>query len=443
MKNIVKWAMLVAAFCSPAAVVGQEPEAKADQVAPDQTAEGAPTVEAPAGPKAEVEAMRAKYAAIAAAYGEQPDLTSAQKSRLERSNAEVERRFKSLEEQIAKYEEAEYNAGAVFRKEFDFATIPSFERTKFVDENDAQLKKIVSLLGGKEADQVEGIILFEKLRESHQGLPRFKDAAPLYVKCVTRLERKWRLSKERLERDRQKMNTNARNKATEVEDSQYSRLEQKLSAAGKDISRDWFVPGKYIGNVRVLDRLIQRASNSLQSQFNTPVAEAGTLPDLLNAYWVKIDEAVQCLMVGNAEQAMQMVDSNDAYNALMALPHCCIPDDLKNDIRKQHQEVKTEIRNRSLESGRKERDKSYARSAIDRDLSAIERTVERLTDDLEAIKEEAARKAEEEAERKAEEEAAAAAEAEEAAAAENDEEDTPKPAKKKKSKKRSAKSDKE
>ncbi|MCH5285097.1 MAG: hypothetical protein J1E42_05800 [Akkermansiaceae bacterium] len=422
MKKVMNWVLLAAAMSFPGVVVAQ------DEPAGEETAAvaGGTTEETLRG---QMSRLSQKLDELRKGYEELQAPSASVTSRLQRNVESVERSLKRLEELVGKIVELELKEHSVYAVEYQFSVIPMDQRTKYEEEVTAQLREVIKLLGGKESDQIRGFVKFEKLRETAQGVGAFKEASDLYNKAISRLERKWRSLKDKIEKDRAKMNTNKRAKAEEVEEAQVRRLEQKLSESGLDFNRDWFAPGGLQSvNLTVLDRVIQRAKQSMQSQYNRPVAEYGQVPEKLSVFWATMDEAVRALQAGNPEKASDLVDDNKALQELSSMHRCCMPDELKNNLRKEVQEFKSRIRSLSGEAKKLERDKMREMTSFEREQGSAERVLERMQEDLSNAREDAARRAEEEAERKAaEEEARREAEEEE----EEEEEVKPKPAPKK------------
>lgn len=439
MKRIINWVMCAAVFSAVGVLPGQDDAAEDEETS-------AETAAAELSAADQIKTMRERLEGVRKAYAELKEPRATLKSRMERNEEESKKRIKNMEEYMSKVAELDGKVRARYQEEYAFQVVPVEERTKYADEGGAKMKKAIALLSskGKESDLIEGIVLFEQMRDSYQGIPRFKEASELFVRVLNRLERKWRNTKDRVERDRQKMSDSNRTKVLDMEESAFKRLEQKMQESGKSIDRDWFAPGsKYSGNLRVLERMIQKAKTSSQASANRPVEHAGEVPDMLARYWAVVDDAVAKMRSSDTEAATRLLDENEDYRTLTSLPRNCVPETLKSSLREQHQKLRSEMTTRAREVASLTRERDRAKVNFERELRNMERSLERLQEDITLAKDDEARRAAEEAERQAEEARRAEEERREAEAAEEDddeeadEEEAPveKPKKKKKSKK--------
>lgn len=364
------------------------------------------------------------------------DVSKSFTARYERYKKEVQERLKKAEEGQQKASELRAEYDQFLKEPYTFHTIPEEKRNEYEETGTALMNEVVALLRGKEPDQIAGVIKFEKVQAEYQGIPGYTAALEQYKKVTDRLEKKWSAARDRITKERQKYSPAMRQKVEDAEQAAYKRQEQKMESAGKDISRDWFVPTSTMtANLPLLEALLQRVRAAKRAATTAPAPEAGKVTNMLQEYWNSVDELVQQMRDGHADKAIEMLNDNKNFQDLSMTHRSCMPEQFRQDLRTQNSELKSDMRKRLNDARSRERAIQRVVSDSDRELRYAESRLDAIAEDIDREKEEMARKAEEEAERKAEEEAERLAAEEEAAEDEAAEEPAPKKSKKKRKKK--------
>lgn len=349
---------------------------------------------------------------------------------------EAKNKLKSIEESQKKLDELKVRKENAISADYAFGVMPVENRDKYEREGGEMATKVASALKGKsEAERLTGLAQFEKLRETYQGLPQFKDVRALYLKTVNAFDKKWTGFAERLKKDRQKSaNTNGRNdKLLELEERQYEKLARKMEAAGGNIDEDFFLPVPT--NARMLEKALARLKRSSQNSLNKVQENVEDVVTLFKEYWTQMDTARERMLAGEYAEVLTILNESEPSQALCSVSHYVMPQEYKELIRKQNEELRNEVRRRQNELQNIEREEGREKNVIGRELTSITLRLDRAIESLVEEKALEVRREEEAAAEAAEEEARLAAEAAEAA---DDQEDEPaKP--KKKSKKKKAK----
>ena len=427
MKKIVYWLMLAAVLSVPNAPVVQN--AAAEEEGQEETAE---TQNSP-------ESLRSRLAELDQSVAELKDPAKSFVAKYERTKKDVETRIRNVEENQRKLAELQDKLKAVTEQSYTFTVVPPDKRYEYEDEGNRMVKHVAELLAGKEPEQIEGLILFEGVHAQYQGITEYPAALAQCRKVVDRLEKKWTAAKERLTKERQGYSASTRTKVEENEQNVFKKQAQKMEKDGKDIAKDWFVPTSgAMKNIPLLDALLQRVRATKRTVSQEPAEDAGKVTPLLHEFWGSMEAVVSTMQRGETEAAMEMLNDSKAYQDITSVSRYSMPDQYKQDIRKQHQELRNDMRKRMNEERNIQRDIQREQTSMEREINFASSRLEQMAEDVEREKNEIARKAEEEAERKAEEEARRAEEDDAAADGGAEGADADKPAKKKKKRKKTA-----
>lgn len=434
-------AALAAAYTAPAA---DEPAESNAPAAP--AAESAPPAgETPAAAEEEEKDVaafaRRKLDEAAAIYGSLEKPNRVTRSSYERLVADINDHLGKLDEAKKQVEELETKKMDAAVREYTLS-VPAEERDKYEREGGELAKKAISSLNAKgENSQIEGLRMFETLRETYQGVPDYKEARSLYQKTVNKFSRKWSTLREGMKRERQKWPASRLDKTLENENLQFTNLARKMESKGLNIEEDWFVPVP--NNSVMLDRALDRAKRAASMLQNKSVESApADVTALIREFWSSMESASALISQGKLEEASALVADLSVYREISSVGRHILPDVFRDNIKKQYEEVRSEVRERQNAVRNVEREISRAMIAHDREVSYLKSRIERMMESVEMAKEEEARRAAEAAEeaaREAEREAELKAEEERLAkeAAEDDEDDeAAKPKKKKGGKKK-------
>lgn len=381
-----------------------------------------------------IDTLHKRIEAVDKEFSELASPSESFSSRYKRFQDDASERMKKIEGYKQQADELVEKKRQIVTAEYEFTVIPPADRDLYEREGSEMVKKTRALLAGKsDADLVEGLQLFEKMSETHQGMPEYKELSSIYQRTLVKLEKKWDGIRSRIKKDRQKMTSSKVDKMVENETLMYERLAKKMDAAGKNIEEDWFAP--QLTNTVMLDKALERLKRVKQTTVNRG-DEPVNVPELLRKYWEFMDSVRDTMVQGKLEDALNMFTQDDAYRSLNSVGRYSLPENLKEDIRKQYENLRSEMHKRQNNFRSAEREETRAISAFEREARSLESRIDRMHEDIGHEKEEEARRAEEaaeaaarEAERKAEEEREAA---------ENDDEDVVKPKKKKGKKKKKA-----
>ena len=435
----------VAAFAA-ACVLPAADDAAVDSVVDSQAPAAAEAADAePAAgedaavEKGPIEAMREKMAKIDKAYSELEKPTRILSEKYTRMTGDVQEAIKKLEGLQSQLDELETKLKNS-SEDFEFSVVPTDERYKYETEGNELVKKVIDNLSSKNENKlIEGLQLFEGLRANYQGVPRYAEAAELYQRVIAKFEKKWSSLLESVKRDRQKMRTTNKDQLAESEKRQYERLEKKMESEHRDIEEDWFLP-KPTDNMLMLDKAMSRVRRAKNSISTRSADTQANVPELLHKFWDNMDAVKELMVNGKLEEAEDKLKEDDSLRSLSSLSRTQLPDNIRNDLRKQFQALSDELRNRQSSLRKMNTELNSTKSAFERQARSLDTRMDRLSDDLQFAREEEIRRAEEAAARAAElkaEQERAAAEA--AAEAEEDAADAPqKPKKNKKSKKKQA-----
>ena len=453
MKRILFYTCLAAFTAACVAPAADEPapaapaagETPAPAAAEDESAEGE---EAPAAAEEEKEASAADIIAALKKRKEEidrlfADLAKPNKSTTQMYNRhveEVKERVKKMEEiktQMDELEAKQRNSGGV---EYIFSTVPEDERYKYETEGNELATKTLNALNGKsEAAQIEGLRLFEMLRETYQGLPQFKEANAIYQKLVSKFEKKWSTLLDNIKRERQKWPASRKDKVTEGEQAQYDYFVRKFEGEKRDVEEDWFLPRP--NNALLVDKALARARRAKTVMQNRTLEDGGKVPELLHLFWANMDEVRDLMVAGKLEEAYDKSGDDKSGRELLGMNRYMLPESVKEGIRKESDALRNEIRKRQGEARSLDRDITRVRTSFEREVRYLEARMDRMLDTLLAAKDDEVHRAEEAAAREAE--IKEQQEREAAEAAEDDEDDDEaadeKPEVKKSKKKKSSK----
>lgn len=428
----------------PAAAAEEAGSTVADEAESPEAEEQSAPGEELRSPEEIIEDLRKKEEAVDRAFAalQKPNRTLT--ASYTRHVEEVKERMKKLEtcRDELKVSKERLQAGV---EEYAFNIVPENERYTYEVEGNELVKNVLGLLNSKsEPVQVEGLQKFEQIRDSYQGIPLFAEAQEAYQKVVGKFEKKWVSQQEALKRERQRLSPSRLEQVNDSEQKAYDKLAQKMAQQQLNIDEDWFLPKS--NNSLMLVQAVTRVSRVKSSIQYARTATPVDIPALLHRFWEEMDETLALMNAAQLDEAYKKLQDSQPYRELMAQGRK-LPENVKEGIRNQAEEMRVEIRKQQTNMRNRERDTARAASAFERERRNLETRIERIKGVLDSAKVSEERRAEEaaarEAELKAEQERAAAEaaaaeaeaaaeEAEQAAEAEKPEVKAPKKKKKKK-----------
>lgn len=437
---------MAAVYAAPAA---EEAEPAAVQDAPvaedrseDEAGESAAEEEKELTPEETLTVLRRKMEDINKAYAELTKPSRNITSMYTKLVEEAKERTGKMEDLKRQMEEltAQLNAES---EEYVFSVVPEDERFSYETEGNAMVKKVIAALSSKsETAQIEGLQNYEVVRDTYQGIPDFAQAYTLYQNVVAKYEKKWNSQLESIKRERQKWSSSRADQTNEGEQRQYDKLAAKMASEHRNIDDDWFLPKS--GNALMLEQALTRARRAKSASQNKILSKDADIPTMLHQAWDDLEGARALLNENKLDEASNKMSEDESLRELMNAGRLLMPENVREGIRKQAEEMRTEIRKRKTDRQKMERDRVRANSSFARENTILGTRMTSMADMIETAKEAELRRAEEAAAREAElkeeqerlaAEAAEEAEEEKAENAEKEDEPVQKKPKKKKKKK--------
>ncbi len=394
-----------------------EPEAPTPQ--PE---EAAPAAEAPAQEAAAPAEAEAKPAEAAAAAEEQPapaaqpaptiienrqaqnaslrlreKLASADEEykALRAPSRALERRMSStrerivgmldkLDQQALKVAELQQEFNSSGRGEFEFKLVSEEQRTQYQRDGEAAYKAMVIDMKEKPgARKVGGIDKFEIMRDRYQGIPEYKSAYEWYIKTLHALDKKWAKMLENEQKRRKSAPPAKKSAMAEADKVELSKFTAALKADGDDIAATWFNPRPR--NMEMLKLATHKVSDALRRNEGAQLDEAvGTVPSLLNQFWIAMDDARRLMVEGQLEQAEDVLKKDASYDLLRRIHPNIFPKEYREPIMEQRKVLEDEIRTRK-------RNVRGTMTKLEREASQLERSAGSAEAQINALLEEVRR----------------------------------------------------
>lgn len=426
---------------APAAA--ETPEAKADGAQGGEDAAGEEEEASSTEGKDALEVMAAKNARLDQVYASIEKPNRATRDRYSAHTKDYKERLEKIEGIRKQVEELTAKKQTLLSLPYEFSIVPEESRYVYEQEGEELAKKVYDALNSKsETTQLEGLRRYGALKESYQGLPRFKEVTNAYQKVVFRLDKKWNTLRDNIKKERAKWPHSKLDKLMESERTQYDALVRKMESSDLNIDEVWFLPRG--NNSLMLEKALEHSRRAKQSLQNKSVDVPNNVPQLLHDYWAYADGVRELMQSGNYEEASNKLSDDDSFRAVSSLSRYAMPEVYKDGIRKQQEDMRNELRRRKSEQTSLDREMQRATSSLEREMSNLDMRIDRVMESIEAAKEEEERRAaeaaeiaEREAAMKAEQERLDAEQAAEDEEADEDEEPVKPKKKKKGSKKKS------
>ena len=166
----------------------------------------------------------------------------------------------------------------------------------------------------------------------------------------------------------------------------YKKLEEYFEKNGEQIAKVWYNPDTR--NMVMLQAATAKVKDALRRNETKSKEEAiGSVPDMIKAFWVTMDKARSEMISGAFDSAESTLSNDEIYNKLLRLNRNLLPDDYKNPMRTQRQELEREIKRRA-------RERQSLESKLERAISSLERSTSSAEAQIDSMLERIAREKE-------------------------------------------------
>ena len=280
----------------------------------------------------------------------------------------AERNLPSIDKmalEIADLQEKFNQAGS---GDYQFEKVSMDERTQYVRDGEAAYKAmLVDMKEKKSKRKIGGLDKFEIMRERYQGIPEYTQAHDWYIKTLKKLEKTWK-KQAAAEQLKRKNLLPAKNQAMQDADAaEMEKLAEKFRDGGEDIATVWYTPSPR--NAAMLRNCINKVEDALRRNEKEPLdKQVGTVPTLLADCWAAMDNARNCMLTGNLEEADRILKEDASYKLILKLKNNLFPREYREPLVEQHGDMAKEVQKRM-------RDYKSLKSALERRTATMERTI--------------------------------------------------------------------
>lgn len=289
---------------------------------------------------------------------------------------------REIDKQIEESNRSKLQLAELNERIFSFDIIPNDQRMQYVNDGRSAIKKAVhAMRGHSEAQQVEGISLFENVvRTNYRGIPEYTDAKNVCVELLAKLSKKWNRSMNALTKARGKLNSSAAEKSAAADARVYEKIKKNMEAENKDIEKDWFAPSQ--NNVQLIEHAYNRANALLKTLTNDRTEDDGKTEEKLQACWKNLDEVCSMMQRGETNEALEALRGNEALSAVRSLREGYIDNEYRDKLVRQIDALRSEVRERMRTSSKLNSSLKRNDLAIIRAFSSAERQLDRLETEL-------------------------------------------------------------
>lgn len=252
--------------------------------------------------------------------------------------------------------------------DYQFEKVSMDERTQYVRDGEAAYKAmLVDMKEKKSKRKIGGLDKFEIMRERYQGIPEYTQAHDWYIKTLKKLEKTWK-KQAAAEQLKRKNLLPAKNQAMQDADAaEMEKLAEKFRDGGEDIATVWYTPSPR--NAAMLRNCINKVEDALRRNEKEPLdKQVGTVPTLLADCWAAMDNARNCMLTGNLEEADRILKEDASYKLILKLKNNLFPREYREPLVEQHGDMAKEVQKRM-------RDYKSLKSALERRTATMERTI--------------------------------------------------------------------
>lgn len=266
-------------------------------------------------------------------------LTSACKSAKQRA----ERALPGIDKQsleIAALQEKFNQAGS---GDYEFTIISADDRTKYVRDGEAAYKAmLIDMKEKKSKRKIGGLDKFEIMRDRYQGIPEYTQAHEWYIKTMKSLDKKW---KKMAEQEKSKRKGPRAATMDESDKAEFDKLADKFRENDEDIASVWYNPSPR--NLYMLKNCLNKVEDVLRRNEKEKLdKEVGTVPTLLAQEWAVMDNARNCMLHGQLEEADSILKDDETFNVIKRLKNQLFPSDYREPLMEQRGHMAKEIQRR-------------------------------------------------------------------------------------------------
>lgn len=327
--------------------------------------------------------LRDKLAEAEKAFSELKKPSRSLTSRFNSSKSRIESNLKKVDlisQEVTNLQE-QYNTNN--KADFTFDIVLPDQRDQYIQEGQAAYRAMVIDMNEKKgARKIGGLDKFEIMRDRYQGLPEYKEAHEWYVSTLKALESKWSSMIAKEEKRRNSLQPAKREAMENSDDKEYDNLEKQLEAQGLNMAQTWYNPKPR--NLKMLKTALNKAKDALRRNENAQqnAAAIGSVPPLLDQFWKSMDQARKLMVSGDLDGADSELKNDSAYRKIITLRNDYFPDEFKEPLRTQRQQLEQEIKRRTNERRNLQRTLERQLSSLERSADSIEAQINALLEDI-------------------------------------------------------------
>ncbi|HIX87975.1 MAG TPA: hypothetical protein H9976_02550 [Candidatus Akkermansia intestinavium] len=358
-----------AAAETPAAQPGQNPQAQAPQTQPEE--------------ESLVSRLRRLTEDVDARMATLKKPSRMLSSSHRRFKERAERDLKEIMETSGEVRDLNEKYSNTLTGPFEF-TVSAADRDKYVrDAQAAYQAMLTDMKENKGKRKVGGLDKFELLRDRYQGIPEYKEAFDTYLKTLKQLDNHWSKMYERETKRRERMNDKRQRTLEEADEEQYEKLAERFAKDKENIETIWYNPSPK--NLKMLRNCTNKVKDALRRNKDVKLEpEVGKVPEMLAAFWSKMDEAREALIQGDFDRAGALLETDEVARGVTRLRNEIFPreyrEPLTEQLRVMQREVTTRERNRNREKLALER----KMTDLDRKVRSYEARVDSMMASIEA-----------------------------------------------------------
>ncbi|MCQ2364007.1 MAG: hypothetical protein MJ051_00435 [Akkermansia sp.] len=252
--------------------------------------------------------------------------------------------------------------------DYQFEKVSMDERMQYVRDGEAAYKAmLIDMKEKKSKRKIGGLDKFEIMRERYQGIPEYTQAHDWYIKTLKKLNKTWKKQSEAEQTKRKNLLPAKRQAMQEADDAELAKLAEKFSADGEDIASVWYTPSPR--NASMLRNCINKVEDALRRNEKEPLdKQVGTIPTLLADCWATMDNARNCMIAGNLEEADKLLKEDASFKLILKLKNNLFPREYREPLVEQHGDMAKEVQKRL-------RDYKSLKGSLERRTATMERTI--------------------------------------------------------------------
>lgn len=251
---------------------------------------------------------------------------------------------------------------------FEFTVVSAADRDKYVRDAEAAYQAMLTdMKENKGKRKVGGLDKFELLRDRYQGIPEYKEAYDIYLKTLKQLDNHWSKMYERETKRRERMNDKRQKTLEEADEEQYKKLAERFAQDKENIETIWYNPSPK--NLKMLRNCTNKVKDALRRNKDAkPEPEVGKVPEMLTAFWTKMDEAREALIRGDFDRAAALLESDEITRGVTRLRNDIFPREYRDPLSEQLRIIQREVSTR-------ERNRNREKLALERKITDLDRKV--------------------------------------------------------------------